>query len=123
MNLGRESKAVYSTADGLRTMPVGPWAEKKYSHIKLYIELFSTGMKKIWQYRVYVDLFSGPGKVQVRNTEKILLGSPLLALGIRDKFSHHVFCDQNPIHIALDQHSATESYFIRAIWVQHPDHP
>lgn len=118
MSLVRESKAVYSTADGLPIMEVGSWAEKKYSLVRLYTELFATGMKKKWQHRVYVDLFSGPGKVKVRDNETILLGSPLLALDIPDKFNHYVFCDQSQTHIeALQQRVARGHPEIRPAFI------
>lgn len=106
----REPKSVYSESDGLPSMDVGPWAEKKYSLIRLYTELFSTGMKNIWEHRVYVDLFSGPGKVKVRETSKVLLGSPLLALDIPDKFSSYVFCDQNRESIQALQKRVEKSH-------------
>ena len=91
-------------------MPVGPWAEKKYSLVRLYTRLFSKGMKNKWQHRVYMDLFAGPGKVQIRDTQKILLGSPLLALDIPDKFSHYLFCDENRDHLDALQKRVMKSH-------------
>jgi hypothetical protein len=76
MKFAGKSEAVDSSDDGLPVIEVGPWAEKKYGLVQLYQELFATGMKNKWQNLIYVDLFSGPGKVRVRGTNKILLGSP-----------------------------------------------
>lgn len=84
------------TADGLLTPEVGSWAEDKYNIVWLYDSLFSSGMKNKWDTRVYVDLYSGAGQVQVRGTSRLLYGSPLLALQVRDPFDKYVFCEEDP---------------------------
>lgn len=61
--------------------------------------MFARGMKNKMRHRVYVDLFCGPGKVQIRGTNKIMLGSPLLALDIPDKFTEYVFCDEDEANL------------------------
>ncbi len=91
----REPVTEYKADDGLLTPEVGSWAEKKYRLLALYDELFSTGTKNSWDQRVYVDLFAGAGKVRIRNTSKVINGSPLLALGVPNKFTHHIFCEEN----------------------------
>ena len=63
--------------DGLPCSEVGAWAVDKYTLVGLYDWLFSTGMKKKWPTRVYIDLYSGPGFVRVRGTDRMLVGSPL----------------------------------------------
>ena len=45
--------------DGLPSPDVGGWAETKYRLLDLYDTLFSTGMKKKWDQRVYIDLLPG----------------------------------------------------------------
>jgi len=90
----RRTKVVYSTDDGLDIPEVGPWSEKKYSLVRLYDEMFSTGMKNIWT-RVYIDLFAGSGKVRIGNRGRVVLGSPLLALDVPDKFDRYIFCEQS----------------------------
>jgi three-Cys-motif partner protein len=82
--------------DGLVTDEVGPWAEDKYRILSLYATLFSSGMKNKWDERVYIDLYSGAGQVKVRGTEKLLYGSPLLALQVRDPFDKYIFCEEDP---------------------------
>ena len=89
-----QTAASYLIDDGLQTPKVGPWAEEKYSLVRLYNELFSTGMKKIWDKRVYIDLFSGPGRARIRGVEKIISSSPLIALGVKDTYDAYVFCDE-----------------------------
>ncbi len=82
--------------DGLPCSDVGAWAEDKYTLLALYDKLFSTGMKKKWNTRVYLDLYSGPGLARVRGTNRILVGSPLLALGVPDPFDKYIFCESDP---------------------------
>jgi len=62
--------------------------------------MFATGMKKKWPNTAYLDLFSGPGLGSFgANVPEVIDGSPLLALGIPDSFSHYVFVDSDESHI------------------------
>ena len=81
--------------DGLICPEVGAWAEAKYRLIQLYDSLFSTGMKYKWDTRIYIDLYAGAGYARVRNTERILVASPLLALTVKDPFDKYIFCEEN----------------------------
>lgn len=57
--------------------------------------MFSTGIKNRWDCRVYLDLFSGPGVVQVRGSNKLMYSSPMLALSVPDRFDKYIFCETN----------------------------
>ncbi len=81
--------------DGLPTNEIGPWAEEKYQYVGMYAQLFSTGMKNKWPHRIYLDLFSGPGYSSVRDTNRVVLGSPMIALSLPDQFDSYVFADEN----------------------------
>jgi three-Cys-motif partner protein len=81
--------------DGLPTNDIGPWAEEKYQYVGMYAQLFSTGMKNKWPHRIYLDLFSGPGYSRVRETNRVVLGSPMIALSLPDRFDSYVFADEN----------------------------
>jgi three-Cys-motif partner protein len=85
--------------DGLITPEVGPWVEDKYRLVSIYDRLFSTGMKRKWDCRVYIDLFAGAGRSRIRGTKRIMLGSPLLALSVPDKFDKYIFCEENPVYL------------------------
>src|SRR3989441_11807855 len=61
----------------------------------MYAQLFSTGMKNKWSHRTYLDLFSGPGYSRVRDTNRVVLGSPMIALNLPDQFDYYVFADEN----------------------------
>ncbi len=82
--------------DGLMTNPIGPWAEDKYRYVGMYAEMFATGMKNKWPRRLYLDLFSGPGYSRVRDTGRVVLGSPMIALSLPDPFDEYVFSDESP---------------------------
>jgi three-Cys-motif partner protein len=85
--------------DGLPTNAIGPWAEDKYRYLGMYAELFATGMKNKWRHRIYLDLFSGPGYSRVRDTNRLVLGSPMIALSIPDPFDVYVFADENQVSL------------------------
>lgn len=86
--------------DGLPMSRVGPWALQKYRLLDLYDTLFSTGMKRRWNHRIYIDLFSGSGRARVRGTERIVETSPLIALRVPDRFDKYIFCDRDVKNIS-----------------------
>ena len=85
--------------DGLELPIVGSWAKQKYRIVYEYNELFSVGMKKYWDQRVYIDLYSGAGKAKVEKSNRVLYSSPLLALKVPMRYDQYVFCDKNPNYI------------------------
>lgn len=65
--------------DGLPVAEVGEWSVKfKHSLLREYVDA-TWGARAKYPDRSYVDLFSGPGRVKVKGTEKIVDGSPLVA--------------------------------------------
>lgn len=81
-------------ADDLVTPTVRLWTKTKYQIVYEYNELFSRGMKKLWDQRIYIDLYSGAGKSILENTNQTLYGSPLLALKVPDLYDKYIFCDK-----------------------------
>ena len=63
-------------ADGLPMRQSGTWAKAKLDYVNRYIAVFETSMRNKWERRNYIDIFAGPGKNQVRDTDEVLLGSP-----------------------------------------------
>jgi len=95
--------------DGLPTPEIGPWAEEKYRLLYNYARMFAISMKKTWDQRVYLDLFSAAGKSRIRGTDRIVLSSPLLALEIPDQFDQYIFCEENEERIeALKQRVSSD---------------
>lgn len=105
-----EPVSLYSADDGLYTPEVGSWGTNKYKLVALYNELFSTGMKTKWDQRVYIDLFAGPGKVRLKDSGKVLLGSPLLALSVPDPFDRYIFCEEDPVAMNALQQRVHDSF-------------
>jgi three-Cys-motif partner protein len=81
-------------ADGLPARCVGLWSEDKLFYLRRYADIFSSGMKNRWANRVYIDLFSGPGRCRLRPTGEFVDGSPLRALEL--PFTHYIFNDLSP---------------------------
>jgi three-Cys-motif partner protein len=93
-----ENRTLYGIDDGLsmNEKGVGAWSEDKYALVRLYAQLFTSGMKDKWKSLVFVDLYSGAGQSRIEGTDKILFGSPLIALSIDRPFDKHIFCDRDP---------------------------
>lgn len=76
-------------SDGLAARESGTWAREKLYYLERYLEIFSVGMKDKWAGGLYyVDLFAGPGKCRIRDTNEEIDGSPLIAL----KFNFAQYC-------------------------------
>ncbi|MDP2239644.1 MAG: three-Cys-motif partner protein TcmP [Burkholderiales bacterium] len=67
------------TSDGLPVAEVGEWSvELKHRLLREYVDA-TWGVRSKYQHRGYVDLFSGPGRVEVKTTGQIVDGSSLIA--------------------------------------------
>lgn len=78
--------------DGLEIMEVGNWAQKKYKLVGKYCDIFTSGMKNKWDL-VYIDLFSGPGIVKVKETPTLMKNSALIAMSLPNSFHHYILND------------------------------
>ncbi|HEX4485311.1 MAG TPA: three-Cys-motif partner protein TcmP, partial [Terriglobales bacterium] len=85
--------------DGLVLPEVGAWAEKKHRLVSLYADLFSSAMKGKWGKRVYLELYAGAGYSRIRGSSRLILGSPLRALELKNMFDKYVFCEENPTNL------------------------
>lgn len=100
-------------SDGHPAIEFGNWAIDKLSHLEKYCVTFNTATQKKWQNRIYIDLFSGPGKCIKKGTEKEFNGSPLLALNCDIPFTHYYFNDINSDYIeALKRRTQSYGYNI-----------
>ncbi|MCK4325174.1 three-Cys-motif partner protein TcmP [bacterium] len=83
-------------SDGLSLRCVGEWSKAKHYYLRRYIHIFTAGMRLKWRNQLYyIDLFSGPGKCRVRETEEEIDGSPLLALNSQFPFAGYFFVEVN----------------------------
>lgn len=81
--------------DDLICPEVGSWTEEKHRHVSIYATQFATGMKDSWDELVYLELHAGAGISRIRGTSRLILGSPLRALSLKDPFDKYVFCEED----------------------------
>jgi three-Cys-motif partner protein len=79
--------------DGLPFNEVGIWTEEKHRLVAYYAAQFSGAMKEKFQKRVYIELYAGAGYSRIRDTDRIIPGSPINALGLKDPFDKYIFCE------------------------------
>jgi three-Cys-motif partner protein len=86
--------------DDLLARKSGAWAKDKLFFLQKYISAFETSMKgKPWRRRIYIDLFSGPGKCTTRENSEYFLGSPLISLTTQYPFTDYYFVDMDADNI------------------------
>jgi three-Cys-motif partner protein len=84
--MAKKPSIEFDPDDGLIVSEVGPWASEKHARVKAYIEIASATRRKYlpppsWHAgAAYIELFSGPGRSVIRDTTRIIDGSPLVAL-------------------------------------------
>ncbi len=81
--------------DGLYIPEVGLWADQKYKLVGGYCEIFTTGMKNLWDELIYVDLFAGAGYARIKDTNKIRMSSALISMSVNHKFSKYILCEED----------------------------
>jgi three-Cys-motif partner protein len=69
-------------------------AEKAH-HARRYASIVGTAMREK-KYRVWIELFAGPGKLYVRDTNTFAPGSPIEAMEIPHQFNRYIFSDLDP---------------------------
>ena len=88
---------IYVEDDGLATPEVGTWALEKYQLLGGYCDIFTKGMRSRWDNLIYIDLFAGAGFSKIRETDKIVKSSPLIALSLPVKFDKYIFCEKDTV--------------------------
>jgi three-Cys-motif partner protein len=83
------------TDDGLLIPEVRRWSLEKYKLVGSYCDIFSTGMKNLWEQRIYIDLFAGAGFSKISETGKIYKSSALIAMSIPNPFTKYILCEQD----------------------------
>jgi len=102
----RKAQDLNATDDGLLLRPVGYWSKDKLRYLAAYMDIFTTSMHDKW-FTVYVDLFAGPGKSKIRDSNEIIKGSPLVALDLPYAFGKHIFLEaEAEALIALERRTA-----------------
>jgi three-Cys-motif partner protein len=85
---------------------VGEWAEDKHDYLSRYIEA-TWAVRSKWLPpkgtggAAFLDLFAGPGRARLRQSGRIVDGSPLIALKhAKAPFSRAILCDLDPENVA-----------------------
>jgi three-Cys-motif partner protein len=95
-----ENKTLFGDPDEFETPEVKAHTEDNYDLIRYYCALISKGMQYKWKGLTYVDLYSGSGKCRIKGTNRVLLGSSLIALSVEVPFDRYVFCESDPVRLA-----------------------
>lgn len=95
--------------DGLPVQDVGIWALDKHDYLQRFIEA-SAGPRGVFLRSSvayapagagFIDLFAGPGRARVRETEQFIAGSPIVALDhSRQPFTKVVAIDLDPENVS-----------------------
>lgn len=108
--------------DGLAMRPSGLWVKEKLYYLERYIYAFETAMRdKPWRSRFYIDLFAGPGKCLIRETNEVVLGSPLLALTTAHPFTNYFFADLDEGNIDCLSRRASSFEIDSVLDIRHGD--
>jgi three-Cys-motif partner protein len=88
-------KFLQPEADGLPTRPGHSNTPYKLKAVATYIKIANMAQRNNpWRDRYYIDLQSGPGKVDIENA--IVLGSPLIALTTEHPFTQYRLNELEP---------------------------
>ena len=82
----------------------------KYKAVWYYDQIFSTGMKNRWECLVYLDLFAGAGHARIKDSERIVQSSALLALNVPNRFSKYIFCENTSKCMTALRNRVTRDY-------------
>lgn len=76
--------------DGLVIPEIGSWGLLKYNLVGAYCNIFASSMKNKWDRLVYIDLFAGAGYAKIKNDNKIIQTSSLIAMNIPYPFTDYI---------------------------------
>ena len=95
-------KTILDPTDGLIVDEVGAWASEKHDRLRKYIDAYRSVRAMYLPPKGtggagYIELFSGPGRSQIKGTYEFIDGSPVVAYkaaqGSRTRFSDLHFSD------------------------------
>jgi three-Cys-motif partner protein len=104
--------------DDLPMRQAQPYATEKLDYLSRYMAVFATAMREKFPLRHYIDLFAGPGKNYCTEGNRVLLGSPLLALMLNHPFSHYYFSDNIQENVEALRLRCNASPSAHRVWIQ-----
>lgn len=96
--------------DGFTTPEVGMWAERKYSLLGAYCDIFTASMRKKWDKLIYLDLFAGAGYAKIKNSDKIIKTSALIAMSVPVKFDKYIFSEMDSSKFTALKHRVERDF-------------
>jgi three-Cys-motif partner protein len=95
-----------TNGDGLPASEVGVWTLDKHERLRRYVDS-AHGARRKFSHRTYIDLYCGPGRSWVRETEQFVDGSPVVAFDAGamhgDQFTEFLLADANPVYLEAAQ--------------------
>jgi three-Cys-motif partner protein len=76
--MASKGESYFQDENGLWIERVGPWAKEKQKIVADYVQIASATRRK-YRHCSFIDVFSGPGRSQIRDTGELVDGSPLAA--------------------------------------------
>lgn len=76
--------------DGLIIPEIGEWGLLKYNLVGAYCNIFTSAMRNKWERLVYIDLFAGAGYAKIKNDNRIVQTSSLIAMNIPYSFTDYI---------------------------------
>lgn len=111
--IDQEGKYLQTENDGLINRDSDPCTEIKLGYLSRYLDIFTKAMRS-WEAMHYIDLLSGPGKCRIKRTNRVILGSPLLAITQKYPFAKYFYNDINEENLSvLKTRCATSPYYNR----------
>lgn len=89
---GRDEEVVLAS-DGLPALKVGTWWRDKHFYVQRYMDIFNVAMYQKWKHRPYIELFAGPGRCVIEDSQTEIDGSPIVAFRGRKLFTDYFFMD------------------------------
>lgn len=81
--------------DGLYLPEVREWSLEKYKLVGSYCDIFTAGMKNMWNQLIYIDLFAGAGLARIKESKRVYFNSAFVAMSIPNKFTKYILCEQD----------------------------
>lgn len=98
--------SVLDPRDGLPLACVGDWVDEKHARVRRYVDISRAVRRQFLNGgggATYIDLFCGPGRARIRQTQRIVDGSALVAAneGLRTgaPFTEFFVADLNPAFV------------------------
>lgn len=76
--MASKGESYFQDENGLWVEKVGSWAKEKQKIITDYVQIASATRRK-YKHCSFIDVFSGPGRSQIRDTGELIDGSPVAA--------------------------------------------